>query len=130
MGSSPSPRTTLVHGLSSTIVGIGLGRAVRHRLYDSHPVSDRGSPETPCNALVSGSPYVLVDQKGYDYRLKSGKNVVGRSDQCDLAVDPEYRAVSRKHVIVEATLGAPVRITDISSLGTFVPREHLDPLLH
>ena len=52
MGSSPSPRTTLVHGLSSTIVGIGLGRAVRHRLYDSHPVSDRGSPETPCNALV------------------------------------------------------------------------------
>ena len=53
MGSSPSPRTTLVHGLSSTIVGIGLGRAVRHRLYDSHPVSNRGSPETPCNALVT-----------------------------------------------------------------------------
>ncbi len=80
--------------------------------------------------IVAGSPFLLLDDNGNDLRLRSGKNIVGRSAQCDVAVDPIYRAVSRKHVIVEANGGGVVKLTDISTLGTFVPRVYLDNKLH
>jgi len=80
--------------------------------------------------LISGTPFLLVDEYGNDLRLRVGKNIVGRSAQCDVAVDTALRAVSRRHMIVEADGDGPVRITDISTIGTFLPRGFLDNRLH
>ena len=80
--------------------------------------------------LVSGSPFLLVDDNGNDYRLRPGKNIIGRSQQCDVMIDSVYRAVSRRHLIVEASQGRTCRLTDISTIGTFVPRAHVDNRLH
>lgn len=80
--------------------------------------------------LVAGSPFLLVDEHGNDVKLGPGKNVVGRSSQADAELDPCLRAISRRHLIVEIAADHRVRITDISTLGTFVPRAYLDNRLH
>ena len=80
--------------------------------------------------LVAGTPFLLIDDNGNDYRLRFGRNIVGRSAQSDVPVDPYYRAVSRKHLIVECDGSGLMKLTDISTLGTFVPRAYLDNKLH
>ncbi len=71
--------------------------------------------------LIAGDPYRLIDDTGADFTLKQGKNVVGRNDDCDVLVEGEYSSISRRHALIDINPGAPVRITDLSSHGTFVP---------
>ena len=80
--------------------------------------------------IVSGTPWLLIDELGEDIRLKPGRNVVGRSVDCEAVVHDSYRAISRRHAVLETEGTALLRITDISSLGTFVPRGYLDNRLH
>ena len=63
-------------------------------------------------------------------KLRNGKNVVGRSLQSDVGLDPVFRAVSRRHLIVEFGDDDVVRLTDISTLGTFLPHRYLGARLH
>ena len=79
--------------------------------------------------LVSGSPYLLVDEVGNDFKLRPGKNIVGRSAQCSVALESGYGAISRKHLIVEIDDGR-VGLTDISTLGTYLPRDLFGSRLH
>ena len=80
--------------------------------------------------LVAGPPHLLVDEHGNDVKLQAGKNVIGRSLQSDVGLDPVFRAVSRRHLVVEFGEDHIVRLTDISTLGTFLPRPYLDSRLH
>ena len=81
-------------------------------------------------ALVCGSPWRLVDEYGEDLRLTEGRCVTGRSAECDLVVHDSFRAISRRHVVLETHATNLLRVTDISSLGTFLPRAYLDNRLH
>lgn len=88
-------------------------------------------------ALVCGSPWRLVDEFGEDMPLTPERCVAGRSNECDLVVDHGFRAISRRHVVFETQGQELLQITDISSLGTFVPpfgtfvpRTCLDNRLH
>jgi hypothetical protein len=81
-------------------------------------------------ALICGSPWRLVDEFGEDMRLTPERCVAGRSNECDLVVDDGFRAISRRHVVFETRGQELLQITDISSLGTFVPRAWLDNRLH
>ena len=74
-------------------------------------------------ALVSGRPFVLVDETGHDLKLRPGRNIIGRSTRCNVALDGVFGAVSRKHLIAEIDAKNRVRLTDISTLGTFLPRD-------
>ena len=80
--------------------------------------------------LVSGDPYLLFDDSGHDLKVRVGKNVIGRSSQSDVVLDAAYGAISRKHLIVEIDESGRVRLTDISTLGTFVPKDYVDSRLH
>lgn len=80
--------------------------------------------------LVSGSPFLLFDESGHDLKVRAGKNIVGRSTQCDVVLDGIYGAVSRKHLIIEINESGTVKLTDISTLGTFVPKGYVDSKLH
>ena len=81
-------------------------------------------------ALICGSPWRLVDEFGEDMRLTANRCVAGRSNECDLVVDDSFRAISRRHVMFETRGQELLQITDISSLGTFVPRTRTDNRLH
>jgi hypothetical protein len=81
-------------------------------------------------ALVSGRPFLLVDQTGHDLKLQPGKNIIGRSARCSVALDCAFGAVSRKHLIVEIDPENRVRLIDISTLGTFLPRNLVGNKLH
>ena len=52
--------------------------------------------------------------------LRRGKNIVGRDASCDVLMNSAYREVSRKHLIIEVAEPNLVRLTDISSHGTFL----------
>ncbi len=80
--------------------------------------------------LVSGDPFLLFDESGHDRKVRPGKNIIGRSAQSDVTLDAAYSAVSRKHLIVEIQDDGMVTLTDISTLGTFVPRGYVESKLH
>lgn len=69
----------------------------------------------------------LVDQNGVMYFLKVGRNMVGRHPECDIIIDPNFRDVSRVHMIIEWAGHAEVTITDLSSRGTLVSAESVAP---
>ena len=75
--------------------------------------------------LVSGRHLYLVDENGADYRLEDGANLLGRHSDCDVVVDPGYRGVSRKHVIIEVLSPTTALMTDLSAHGTSIPEEAL-----
>lgn len=68
----------------------------------------------------------LVDESGLRQPLHPGRNIVGRDLQCDVVLGASLKDVSRKHLLVETQGEALVHLTDISSLGTFVPCEYLE----
>lgn len=81
-------------------------------------------------SLVSGRPFLLVDETGHDLKLRPGKNIIGRSARCGVTLDSAFGAVSRKHLVVEIDQKDRVRLTDISTLGTFLPRDLIGSKLH
>jgi hypothetical protein len=87
------------------------------------------SPETTVRLsshifkLVSGKHFYLTDKEGATYLIRPGKNVVGRQAGCDVVIDPVYRGVSRKHLIIEPVSETVALVTDISSHGTYVPQQ-------
>ncbi len=70
--------------------------------------------------VVPGRRVYFLDENGPDYALKQGRNLIGREPDNDVIIDPAYRDVSRKHLIIEVEDGHRVRLTDLSSHGTYV----------
>ncbi|MGR9090897.1 MAG: FHA domain-containing protein, partial [Gammaproteobacteria bacterium] len=73
----------------------------------------------------NGGEYAIIDDKNREYPLQEGKNIVGRDNVCNVVVDNVYRDVSRIHLIIEPLNTHQVRLTDLSSHGTFVPHRYL-----
>ena len=76
----------------------------------------------PCK-LVASEDVMLVDDQGNAMKIPPGRNTVGRDVKCDLPMQSEYRDISRKHLIIERFSDRGLRLTDVSSLGTFIPPE-------
>ena len=76
--------------------------------------------------LVHDSALKLVDDQNETYLLKRGKNVIGRDGVCNIVLDSVYRDVSRVHLMIELSEQDTLRITDLSSHGTYVPRRFVD----
>lgn len=70
--------------------------------------------------IVAGGRHYLVDEAGHDYPLAPGRNVVGRQPGSDVLVDPAYRDISRKHLVIEVGEAGVLLLTDLSSHGTFI----------
>lgn len=76
--------------------------------------------------VVNDGGFHLLDESGEEAALHPGKNLVGRDASSDVVIDGDYRDVSRKHLIIEIEGETVLRLTDISSLGSFVPPEFLE----
>ncbi len=80
--------------------------------------------------VVCGDPWLLIDSHGDDMQLQPGRNLIGRSNDCDVAVNERYFAVSRRHVLLETESSDLLTVTDLSSLGTFIPQANTRKHFH
>jgi hypothetical protein len=78
-----------------------------------------------CIIQVEDGQLTFTDDVGSVTNLEEGRHVVGRGDNCEIALHPGYRDISRKHLIIECKAGRTVGLTDVSALGTFVSPEVL-----
>lgn len=78
--------------------------------------------------VVGATPPILLDQHGVTYFLKEGKNVLGRHPHSDIVANPDFRDISRAHLLIEWQGNHAIRLTDLSSRGTFIAVQHLMPV--
>jgi hypothetical protein len=78
--------------------------------------------------VVGATPPILVDQHGVTYFLKEGKNMLGRHPQNDIVANPDFRDISRAHLLIEWQGNHAISLTDVSSRGTFIAIQHLMPV--
>jgi len=76
--------------------------------------------------LSGGEKWVLIDEGGNEYPLGEGRNTVGRDSTNSVVLDNSYRVVSRRHLMIEPLSAMKVRVTDLSSHGTFVSPQFFD----
>ena len=87
-----------------------------------------GSKELPIRlsshtfTLVAGKHFCLKDEHGSIFPIRRGKNLVGRQPDCDVVIQPFYRGISRKHLIIEPVSDTVAMVTDLSSHGTYVSK--------
>ena len=78
--------------------------------------------------VIGATPPILVDQHGVTYFLQEGKNMLGRHPQNDIVANPDFRDISRAHLLIEWQGNLAISLTDLSSRGTFIAIQHLMPL--
>ena len=66
-------------------------------------------------------PQIVVDETGSPHELAVGKNIIGRDAVCNVVVGNGLRDVSRMHLIIEPLEDGSMRVTDLSSHGTYFP---------
>lgn len=71
--------------------------------------------------LAGGNPVSLIDESGNQYKLKNGKNSVGRDSKCTIPINTTQRDISRLHLMIENERDNLIHITDMSAHGTFIP---------
>ncbi len=67
----------------------------------------------------------LVDERGVSHYLPAGRSSIGRHIDNDVMLDARYQEISRFHLIIERDEPPTLRLTDISSFGTFVDAARL-----
>jgi len=75
--------------------------------------------------LVEGQ-VILQQQDGMSYEIRPGRTLVGRSTQCEICLDAAGSDISRQHLLLEMTVDHHLRLTDLSSRGTYLPPELLE----
>lgn len=73
---------------------------------------------------VNDEGAVLTDDSGLTVPIQEGRLVIGRSNDCDVVLRDAPADVSRRHLMIEAG-HQEVRLTDLSSHGTYVPKRAL-----
>ncbi len=68
----------------------------------------------------------LTDDNGKTHLLYDGTSTIGRNTNNDIITDRNFTEISRYHLIFDWDGGDKVRLTDMSTLGTFVPPECLE----
>ena len=72
-------------------------------------------------SLTHNREWTLVAADGKIYTLHAGVNRVGRGRDNDVALDADFRNVSRKHLLAQPLADDVIVLTDISVHGTYLP---------
>ncbi len=80
----------------------------------------------PCKIICEESGNKFIDESGRSYKLKTGKNVIGRDSKSDIMLDPNLRDVSRTHLVIETDDTNTLYLTDLSAHGTYIPLKYLE----
>lgn len=68
----------------------------------------------------------FIDHTGKKYKLAKGRNIIGRDTVSTIILDPSLRDISRLHLVVENIDDSSLKLTDLSSHGSFIPRKFLE----
>lgn len=79
----------------------------------------------PCQLVNNGGFKFQYDQSNRHQLEQKKRCTIGRDSECDITVNPDWRDVSRTHLVVEVQGAQDLEITDISSHGTFIPANYL-----
>ncbi|MCS3903660.1 hypothetical protein J2T55_001689 [Methylohalomonas lacus] len=79
-----------------------------------------------CKLSNRGEGFEFTDDKGRSHRLGNSRMVIGRDSTSTVVLDPTWRDVSRKHLIIEPVDGTSLRFTDMSSHGTYINGAYLE----
>ena len=121
-------RETLIFDLSEGVPDGSTDDGMR-RLPKGEPISFGISASTPlhvklvkhaCTITVDNG-LMFIDDANNSSPLTAGRYTIGRDGECEIPLNPEYRDISRKHLIVDVVGQQQVQLTDVSSLGSFVP---------
>jgi len=99
------------------------GETVSLTLPSGHQVPIRLSKHE--NHLRHNGQFEFIDDQGQHHPLLDGKNIVGRDQVCNIILPSAYRDISRMHLIIEQLQDDQLRLTDLSSHGTFLPGKFL-----
>ncbi len=81
----------------------------------------------PCKIICEDEDTCkFIDEAGRSYKLKVGKNVIGRDSKSDIMLDPSLRDVSRMHLVIELDDSNILYMTDLSAHGTYILRKYLE----
>jgi hypothetical protein len=75
----------------------------------------------PFRLLMDGEVLWQDETDHGTFPLRQGNNLIGRTEDCQVLVNPSFRDISRKHVLVEVGGDRSVRMVDLSAHGTYVP---------
>lgn len=76
--------------------------------------------------LIAGQPLTLVDEGGRVHPLGPGTHGIGRDLRNAIVLDTAYRTLSRRHLVVEVLGAERLRLTDLSSHGTWLEQRCLE----
>ncbi len=80
--------------------------------------------------VATETGWALRDARDVEFELKAGRTVIGRASDCDVVLHGAPPDVSRHHLVIECEAGS-LRLVDLSSQGTYVPkRAAAGPLMH
>ena len=105
-------------------VRLSMGENIELRLKDNERIDIRLANRD--FRLMGARPPCLVDENGVMYFLRPGRNMIGRHPESDVPVDPNFGHISRAHLIIEWDSGSTLRVIDLSSRGTYLPRKVLE----
>ena len=75
---------------------------------------------------LKGGDVILTQHDGASWLLRHGRNMLGRSSNCDVCLEAANSDISRQHLLVEVMEGNQVRLTDLSSRGTYLSPDLLE----
>lgn len=76
--------------------------------------------------LINHDGFEFEDVKGNTHKLSEDRNIIGRDALSTVVVDPTWRDVSRKHLVIEIQGKNSVQVTDMSAHGTFIDGKYLE----
>jgi len=79
-----------------------------------------------CKMLSEGQKLIFLDNAGRRYDINDKRTVVGRDSVSTIMIDPSLRDVSRIHIVIEKFGANTVKVTDLSSHGTYIQKKYLE----
>jgi len=110
---------SLREGRSDDYERLPKGEAVTIQLGNGKNIDIRLSKHKCALSYRNGAAF--IDQSGKQHPLNKGKNFIGRDVNSTIKIDAALRDVSRLHLLIENIGDNILRLTDMSSHGTFMP---------
>ncbi|MDZ7735533.1 MAG: FHA domain-containing protein [Gammaproteobacteria bacterium] len=76
--------------------------------------------------LANHDGFEFEDEKGTRHKLSEARNIIGRDALSTVVLDPTWRDVSRKHLVIEIHGKNDLQVTDMSAHGTYINSEFLE----
>jgi hypothetical protein len=79
-----------------------------------------------CKVVEENHKILFFDNEGRRYEIQKSRTLIGRDSVSTIMIDPSLRDVSRIHIVIEKLDDKTLKITDLSSHGTYIQKKYLE----